>query len=398
MPFDEQDSAGVTPFRNPMGKNGPTTLGRVLPDAKVVFTALGVTALLALAGFIVKTAQEQFLGLALTQWGASELSTTAARWLADSLLLVCQVGMQHPILAVLWCLLMFLPVILVYECSPESRLVRVARLFIIGGWVMTLLLTLIRVQLPVIPVENWLTAGLSDHFGGGSDLSANPCKKDDKAPSNKELKVASVCNAGTHLPQMEQSLHKRTLEYNREIFLSKAADIGRSRCNVGMLPLAVQAQNISSEQWPERAAAAERWLQHRYVLQIGVFAGSMLALLAFAGTFGSSRLDGLAELLLAVAGFALLPLCLLFVPYSYGKILNSTVLPSATLQFSADDHDIGWVLERTDSSTSLLTFTAKVPALSVYRNEKVQLMIVDGKEDVLRKWNASCWFDIPVQQ
>jgi hypothetical protein len=374
-----------------------------LPNVRLWKASLGISALLALFGFIVKIAQEQFLGISLTQWGPSELSTTAGRWLIDTVLLVCQVCIKHVSWTVVWLVVVLVSVTISLEFPQNSRVFRTSRAIVVVLAFLWLTFILMNVQLPLTTIEGWLTTSLDDRFpavqGSNSpDSAVNGCITSDAIASNNST---SGCKSFGRIHLSSKYFQGRQLYFNQQIFLSKAADIGPCvEAHPDGLPEQLRGLASKPEEWFGAAEGAEQRLQDYYVLEVACCLGAWIVLYLQRPSSAYRFLDKAVDLAMLVVSFALLPLCTLLTPYSYGKLIGATQFTKATVQQqlgAADNGGTHFLIERSDNSISVLSLIGNVPKITVIRNDQVASMELFGKMDVLRSWNSKCWFN-PIAQ
>jgi hypothetical protein len=288
-----------------------------LPDLRLWKASLGISALLALFGFIVKIAQEQFLGISLMQWGPSELSTTAGRWLIDTVLLVCQVCIKHVFWTVVWLVVVLVAVTISLEYPQDSRVFRTSRAIVVVLGFLWLTFILMNVQLPLTTIEGWLTTSLDERFppvqgSNSSDSAFNGCITSDLTASNS---ATSGCKSFGRVHLSSKYFQSRQLYFNQKIFLSKAANIGPCvKAHPDGLPEQLRGLAPRPDEWFRAAEGAERGLQDYYVLEVACCLGAWIVLYLQRPSSACRFLDKVTDLAILVVSFALLPLCTLLTP------------------------------------------------------------------------------------
>jgi len=354
-----------------------------VPSIRLWSAALHVVALLALFGFIVKIAQEQFLGISFIQWGPAELSTASGRWLVDTVLVTSQWCILHWAWAALWAASVLVFIAISLEFPTDSVVFRVFRCLAVITVFVALTTVFIRVQLPITTIQGWLTTELSSRFPS-DEVKVDPIDKSPTAP------------AAQRVPLTEKFFQEKQHFFNREIFLSHSAGLAAclAKSNKG-LPNAILTAASNPGEWGDVASTAEEQLQGFYVVQVILCLGGWVVFYLQKPASAGSRIENTIDILALVVSFVLLPLCTLMVPYSYGKLISPTQFARVSVQFNANDADQNlqhFLIERSDSETTLLSINATVPKAEVLRSDEIFAMDIFDKVDVLESWNDTCWF------
>jgi hypothetical protein len=310
--------------------------------------------------------------------------------------------MQHPLWTMMWAIAVLAAIVISLEFEQDSMIFRVSRAVVIALAFLSLGLLLMRVQLPVTTIEDWLTTSLNDRFPSsqegklpniGSSL-VDACIPSGTASPNPTV---ARCKQPGHIPLTSRYFHDKQLYFNQTIFVSKAANIGRC-LTADHVGLPSQLRNLAKtpEDWPRLADDAEKTIQRDYVLEIACCLGVWIVLYMQRPSLVDDTFDRAIDVTTLFVSFFLLPFCTLLVPYSYGKLISSAQFTSATVQQKLLYPEKGgpyYLIERSDNLISVLSLDGTIPKITVIRNDQVASMELTGKVDVLKAWNDQCWFN-----
>lgn len=306
-------SAPVDSPNKPEGTKSDGFAG--LPQATTAWIgAIGITAGLAAAGFIGKLALQQFLGVELGNWTALDLSIFAGRWAIDTLTIVLQGTLRHP----LWwggpILLYLAPTILSFSFPLDDKRGQIAARASIVLAFLGLCYALVWCEMPTLSLNGWLT----------SEISHQLDKPDDGLLSGRETdlratllvsKMDGVANSiPSHTPGGAPSLNVCGLTGD------KIPDTLRHHLKTD---------------YP--VSAAVNRLRGIYAACVIICLTSLLALYLHQVVEKPTLVDDGFRALRLFASFVLLPLVVCLVPYMYGKLIYPSTFPSVTVTYKNGD-------------------------------------------------------------
>ena len=310
------------------------------PDIRVWMAALHIAAVLVLTGFIVKLAQEQFIGISLVEWGPADLSTLSGRWLVDSVLLSSQWALQNSGYAILLLVVTLGVVSALLQLRRLPSSLVLARASTISLICISLLTLLFKVYIPVMSLGGWLTTSLQDRFS--------------PPPGSTESRI------GGRVSLSADYFAGRAKELDRTVFLSRASKVD-SACisrSGSVLPASIiHAADGAKGDWISVARIARSRLEGMYSTSFLICIACWIMIL----TQPRPSSDSVSEFVVTIGWetvtFVLLPMSTLLIPYTYGKLIGPTVFPHAdvqrVLQGSRTRKDLDrFMVERSDSITS----------------------------------------------
>jgi len=321
-----------------------------LPQATSAWLcALGVTAGLAATGFIGKLALQQFLGIELGNWTALDLSIFAGRWAIDTLTVLLDGLLAHPILFGVPILIYLSPTFVSFSFPLKDTRGQVAARISIVLATVGLIYALTWCEMPTLSMNNWLTVELGKQL----DLPDPGLLKERESDLRLTLLVSkmdgiasqgSVCNkTGQNLPQ-------------------------------ALMP------HLNS-QYP--AQTARSYLKYLYAACVVICLTSLFTLYFHQLVEEPRLIDDAFRAMRLFTSLVLLPLVACSVDGATGKAASSTDQRPPTPRV--------FVIDETDKYISLLYPEGSIPyRVEILHRDDIKSMQCYGEKDVLNTMLLQC--------
>jgi hypothetical protein len=261
--------------------------------------ALTLASLLVAVGFISRISREQFLGMPPGQWDVSSLSLSAGRCLVDSLLIPIGFLSGHPYSTAAGASALLCFPLAGWALRGRRSALEWFRFGLLGAVGLSLALVLLRYELPTVPLTNWLIAGPPEL----------PCQIS-TPPTGNTLQLL-------FLRKTANGCATRTAQ----VLVASKLDYDFDNSVVGVL--------YQFEMTPDQARdAVNRYYSVAVLICLLGWLWFLLSLPLRRLTVGDQFFS-----LLSTVVFMLLVLATGFVPYMYGKLIQSTVFPEAEVSF-----------------------------------------------------------------
>jgi hypothetical protein len=277
--------------------------------------ALGVTAGLAAAGFIGKLSLQQFLGIELGNWTALDLSIFAGRWAIDTLTIVLQGTLAHPILWGVPILLYLAPTLVSFTFPLDDRRSQIAARVSIVFATLGLCYALVWCEAPTLNINGWLTTSIEDQFNEQGD-GVLGAREDD-------IRTALLVS------KMEGAIQLPIPEHGTPLMV----------CGLTI-------NQIPADKFPELRRrlkpdypvdAAQETLKGIYAACVIICLTSLVALYLHQVVEKPTLLDDGFRLLRISTSYLLLPLVAALIPYMYGKLIYPSTFPAVTVTLKGGD-------------------------------------------------------------
>jgi hypothetical protein len=342
--------------------------------------ALGVTAALAATGFIGKLALQQFLGIELGNWTAVDLSIFAGRWAIDTLTIILDHLLDHPILFGLPILIYLVPTLLSFSLPPKDQRGRWATRISIVLATCGLIFALTWCEMPTLSMNDWLTVPLKNQL---DDPGSHPGLLKGR---EADLRVTLLVSKMNGIANQESVCGKSGQE----------------------VPYALRSHLTT--RYPARAARG--YLENLYGACV-VICLTALFTLYFHQTIEEPHLiDEAFRAVRLFTSLLLLPLVACLIPYMYGKLLYPTSFPVVTIAFSnveasgkmvpadkasgseAPSNDLTvrmLVMDETEKDISLLSTASSIPyRVRILHRDDIKSMQRYGAQDVFNTMLIQC--------
>jgi len=270
--------------------------------------ALQLTVLLAATGFIGKVSLQQFLGIDLGNWTASDLSLFAGHWAFDTLKVVLQLLITHPFRFGWPVALYLMPLLLSYVLPARlQEWRRISTMVSVVVVLVSLTLVLARYEVPTLLMNDWLTT---------------PLKK-------------QLSSDGSMLEDQKRALSARLLVSKMNNLPPGSLDAGSAgpTCAVGDQASALQAELHGADS----ARLASVALNEIYAYSV------LFCVIAWFAVYFHAAIDGPGITNEVFRGLRLF-LCLLLlpavsclVPYMYAKLIYQTTFSLVSVQYKDSD-------------------------------------------------------------
>jgi hypothetical protein len=303
----------------------PAAASDVLPGASAWLGALKLTAFLAVAGFIGKLALQQFLGIELSHWTAPDLSHFAGRWAMDTISLVMDQILGHPLFFGIPVLLLLVPPLLTFYLPRTHSALRLTTYLSVGVATAGLLFVLLWCEMPTAEMNGWPTQNLSVQL-------------DPPRPGMHAARVSDL---------------KATLLVSK---MEGVAKQNGTSCHIAVPP------TLSRKLKPKfPVQAAIDYLNALYAWSVVFCIAGWLILYLRAPVEEAALIDEIFKGIRIFACVLLLPLVTCMIPYMYGKLIYPTTYPVVILEHNngniskqrllMDDTDKDITVLSTDDST-----------------------------------------------
>jgi hypothetical protein len=318
---------------------------------------LGLTAVLAAAGFIGKIALQQFLGIELGNWTALDLSTFAGRWAIDTVTVILERVLDHPLTIGIPILLYFTPPLVVLSLPPKHRALRVMTYVSLGISTASLAAVLGWCEMPTLEMNDWLMSSLHDQLA-----KPDPGLLNARVADLKATLLVSKMDGVTAVCPVQASTDARL-------------------------------KNLQSHlQGNDPVTHARTYLNDMYAISVLVCASAFLVLYFRSPVETPAALDEWMRGVRLFVTMILLPLVSCLIPYMYGKLLYPTTFPEVTVTFAdGTTTDSMLLMDETDKEVSLLTAkNALSYEVTVRQRDAISLMRRYGDKDVLNTILLGC--------
>jgi len=356
----KRPSGSLSPHAAPSAQEGtaqqpPAAASDALPGASAWLGALKFTALLAVAGFIGKLALQQFLGIELSHWSAPDLSHFAGRWAMDTLSVVMEQFLGHPILFGIPVLLLLVPPLLSFYLPRTHSALRFTTYLSVGVATVGLLFVLFWCEMPTADMIGWPTQDLR--------LQLDPPGKSLRAARVSDLKV-------TLLVSKMEGVAKQYGTYCS----NSVPDTLRPHLNAA---LPVQA--------------AIDYLNALYAWSVIFCIAGWLILYLRAPVEDAALIDEIFRGIRIFACVLLLPLASCMIPYMYGKMIYPTTFPVVTLTYTNGEISKEMLLmDDTDKDVSLLSTDGSTVFVVHHRRDDIKSMRQYGYKDLFNEILLKC--------
>jgi hypothetical protein len=344
--------------------------------------ALGLTAVLAGAGFIGKVALQQFLGVELGNWTTQDLGIFAGKWAIDTVAVVLSQVAAHKSAFILALILYLVPPILGLTLPPEHRAVRIAGLLSTGAATAGLLFVLVWWEMPTLSMNDWLTRDLQEQL---------------RAPGPGLLQESEAELRLTLLVSKMGSLASRN-----KLNCAVSGQGGSSGQQALPLPL---LKHLDSDNPSVTAQDSLQWL---YACSVVICLGAWFTLRVSFPDNDPVPIQELFKGTRIALTFVLLPLVSCLIPYTYAKLLYPTSFPVVTLIYTNGDVSPTemWILDETEKDLLLLpveetqdTEDAGQYIVQTRHRDEIKRMRFYGNRDVLTTMLLPCrWIPKTGQQ
>jgi hypothetical protein len=298
----------------------PTPASDALPGASAWLGALKLTAFLAVAGFIGKLALQQFLGIELSHWTAPDLSHFAGRWAMDTIGLVMDQILGHPIFFGVPVLLLLVPPLLSFYLPRKHAALRFTTYMSVGVAATGLLFVLLWCEIPTAEMNGWPTQDL-----------------------------------GVQLTSPRPGLHAaRVSDLKATLLVSKMDNVAHQNgvvCKIAIPP--TLKPHLKAAQ---PVQAAQDYLSAIYAWSVVFCIAGWLILYLRAPVEEATLVDEVFRGIRIFACVLLLPLASVMLLYMYGKMIYPTTYPVVTIDYkNGEVSKPRLLMDETDTDITVLS-------------------------------------------
>ncbi len=383
--------------------------GSMKSALRTLVGSISATAVFAATGFIAAFAREQFLGINLRDWSIQSLTILAGKFAADTFFLILNLAASGWWVLCPGLVLASVAVFFLRHRKTPAYFAPAAECLLAAPILVWLLLSIVRFEAPIIPLHGWILAPSGESPLSTAIRQLHP--KAAKAPGYSRKYVQTAISTTAASPGAV------TLE---NYYFSGHTD------NPGMLLLEASSDDVGTQLNTigfafNKKAAARNSLQSAYA---GVAAACLLAFMyivlsqqvrgAKSRTSGTCPApdaapqqphQGLIEryssdllFVLRALVIASLAIAAVLLPFSYGKVIDSTLFPDSSITYiqpSTDTVDGKATLRsgefpllgQTDASIFLLWIQSGEGQTQIIEvpKEKIVALSLHANVDVLEK-------------
>jgi len=326
-----------------------------LPGASAWIGALKLTAFLAVAGFIGKLALQQFLGIELSHWTAPDLSHFAGRWVMDTMNVVMEQILGHPIFFGIPVLLLLVPPLLSFYLPRTHAALRFTTYLSVGIATAGLLFVLLWCEMPAADMNGWPTQSLS--------VQLEP-----PGPGPHKARVSDM---------------KVTL------LISKMDGVAKQSGTYCPVSVPQTLRPHLNAKYPVQAAID--YLNALYAWSVILCIAGWLILYLRAPVEEPALVDEIFRGIRIFACVLLLPLASCLIPYMYGKMIYPTTYPVVTLNYkNGDVSKQRLLMDETDTDITVLSTDNSTVTVVHHRLDDIKSIHQYGYKDLFNEILLQC--------
>jgi hypothetical protein len=287
---------------------------------KTLIAGISVTAFFATTGFIAAFGREQFLGINLSDWSVQTLTIFAGRFAADSFFLVLNLAARHWFILGLGLVLTGVAIFLIRHMKTPAYCAPAAESLLALPILVWLLFSIGNFEAATIPLRGWILSPNDETPLSNAVRQLHP--KVSVAPQSSSQYVQTAISTSAVSPgvtKLEDYYFSSQLESPGVLLLEASSDdVGKQLNAIGF------NANTRKE--------ARNSLYSRYSSAV---AACILALIYVLLSKQGPELKYWGDLLfvLRTSVIAALLIAALLLPYTYGKVIDSTLFPDSYITY-----------------------------------------------------------------